>query len=664
MLYLYTLTIFVVVIGLIFATPLRYKSWMSLGLTSMGALWGTFHAIQTLLTGEQTQLWMIPDTPLGMDSGVMDSLSALFVVMIAVGAISSTIYSRGYLEHTLKHKSPAHLSLHYSSLTLMSLSMMAVVVSNGGFSFLFFWEMMTIASFLLILYDAERREVQRAALSYLIMMHVGFVLLVVGFVRLYAITGSSSFSALTDYFSSQPVLPLFFVFLMGFGMKAGLFPLHVWLPEAHPAAPSHVSALMSGIMIKTGIYGILRVTAAITDLEILSTVGLIIFTVGIITGLWGVMLAAVQNDIKRLMAYSSIENIGVILLALGVAALGKASQNNMMEVCGITGALLHTINHSFFKTLLFYGAGNVLSQTHTTSLDRLGGLAKHMPMTALLFGAGIAAICALPPLNGFVSELMIYLGMLNGISLGSDVLASVAGLAALALIGGVVVIACTKLFGIIFLGSPRTHEVAESEEVDNQRIVAMAIPLTGILLVGLFPQGAISVVARASGFFLGAEAESAETLLQLSPIMVSVCRAAWILVGILLFVGYIRHRLMKGKDIRQGSTWGCGFTAINVKMQYTGESFSERLQSIARPLTKDTGEGSSIHKSEIFPRSHNFDIRHKDRIGRLFSAWWMGSLQMINSRVMRLRTGKINHYILFALAFLVLVFLLSIFHQI
>ena len=661
MLYLFSLFAFVAVIALIFGAPLRWKSWVSLALTSVGAVLASFKAIETLLTGEVTQLWVLHGTPFGTDTGSMDGLSALFILVISIGSIAATIYSRGYLAHYLQKKSPAHFSLHYASLTLMSLAMLFVVVSDGGFSFLFFWELMTIASFILILFDAERREVQRAAMSYLIMMHIGFVLLLIGFARLDIVTGAAQFSALPAYYAQAPILPLFIIFLMGFGMKAGLFPLHVWLPEAHPAAPSHVSALMSGVMIKTGIYGILRVTASIDYLPTLHTVGLIILGLGIVTGLWGVILAASQNDMKRLLAYSSIENIGVILIGLGVATLGKATGNDLMAGCGIAGALLHIVNHSLFKSLLFFGAGNVLSKTHTTSLDSLGGLFKYMPITGLLFLAATCAICALPPLNGFVSELLIYLGMLKGISTGSQVLASVAGLAALALIGGIVVIACTKLYGIVFLGSPRTHEVAEASEVDNQRIVAMSIPLAGICLIGLFPQVAVDIVMRGASFFLGAGAT--EVIAPLSPSFVAVCRSAWVLVAVIAVIAWLRYRLMKGRTITEGPTWGCGFTAVNTRMQYTGESFSEGLQSIARPLTHNFGTDETIHKGEIFPKEHKFHIHHRDRIGRLFSAWWVGSLSVINSRVMRLRTGKINHYILFALAFLVVVFVLSIFNM-
>lgn len=654
----FSLLALALIAALIFAAPLRAKVWTALALIAAGALWCSAKAIGVLAQGGVIQLWQENGTLFGGDSGSMDGLSALFVVIVSIGGIAATLYSRGYLAHYLASKSPAHISLHYTALAVMFYAMLGVVTSDGGFSFLFFWELMTVASFLLILFDAERREVRRAALSYLIMMHVGFVLLLVGFVRLDAACGSADFAVLGEYFRTQPALPLCALFLLGFGMKAGLFPMHVWLPEAHPAAPSHVSALMSGVMIKTGVYGILRLASQVPDAATLRTLGLVLLAAGIVTGLWGVILAAAQNDMKRLLAYSSIENVGIIMIGIGIAALGKSSGNQLVAICSLTGALLHTINHALFKSLLFFGAGNVLSKTHTTSLDALGGLSRHMPVTALLFLAGTAAICALPPLNGFVSELLIYSGMLDGIASGSDPLASGAGLAALALIGGLVLLAFTKLYGTVFLGAPRSHEVAEATEVDNFRIAAMTIPLAGILFIGLFPQMAIGIVTRATGFFLRHPADASDFLL--SPALTAVSRTAWLLLAVIGLLAWLRSRALRKRPVAKGATWGCGFTSPNARMQYSGESFSEGLQSIATSLTQNSGEGCAVGKGEIFPSAHNFDIRHKDRVGKLFAAWWVELLRVINKRMMRLRTGKINHYILFALAFLALVFLLSI----
>ena len=657
----YLLTALAAVAAAIFGAPLRAKAWVALAVVAAASAWAGSTAIGVLADGAPRILWQADGFLLGGGGGSMDTLSALFVLLISLGSVASVLYSHGYLAHSLADKSPAHVSLHYTALTVMALSMLGVATSDGGYTFLFFWELMTIASFLLILYDAERRETVRAALAYLIMMHIGFVLLVAGFATLDRACGSADFAALAGYFAGRTPLPLFLVFLLGFGMKAGLFPMHVWLPQAHPAAPSHVSALMSGVMIKTGIYGILRVTAQLADLPALRTAGLILLGCGIATGLWGILLASAQNDIKRLLAYSSIENVGVILIGAGVGTLGLAAGNDTVAACGLCGALLHTFNHSLFKSLLFFGAGNVLTQTRTLSLDALGGLGKHMPVSALLFLAGAAAICALPPLNGFVSELLIYLGLLDGIAAGSGVPAAAAGLAALALIGGLAVLTFTKLYGTVFLGAPRTHEVAESTEVDRVRIAAMALPLAGILLVGLFPQAALDLVVRAAGALAP---EAARGTAPLSPVMTAVCRTAWLLIAVTGLLYAAKSRAQRRRIRRTGPTWGCGFTAPNVRMQYTGESFAEGLQSVAASVAPRSGEGRAVDKSELFPAAHNFDAEHKDRIDALFAAWWVEMLRRINRQMMRLRTGKVNHYVLFALLFLVTVFLLSVFNLI
>ena len=660
--FLYSLLALAVVTALIFAAPLKAKVWATLAVVAAGALWASATAVGVLAGGHTVRLWATDVFLFGSDAGSMDPLSALFALIVSVGAVAAVLYSRGYLAHYLGRKSPTHISLHYTALATMFYAMLGVVTSEGGFSFLFFWELMTVASFLLILFDAERREVRRAALAYVIMMHVGFALLLIGFVRLDSVCGSADFALLGEYFRTQPALPLFVVFLAGFGMKAGMFPMHVWLPEAHPAAPSHVSALMSGVMIKTGVYGVLRTAMYLPAGETLATAGVILLGAGIVTGLWGVLLAAMQNDIKRLLAYSSIENVGIIFIAIGVALLGRSAGNDAVALCGMAGALLHTLNHSFFKSLLFFGAGNLYAEAHTTALDRFGGVARQMPVTAILFLAGTAAICALPPLNGFVSEFIIYTGMFRSIAEGQQVLLAAAGVTALALIGGLALFAFTKLYGIVFLGAPRTHEVAEMHEADNYRIAAMALPAAGILFIGLLPWTVLPLLTKVAATLLpglGAGRQpAAELPLWAGLTQITLVAAVLIAATALLLVA--KRRALRRRTVASGPTWGCGFTAVNTRMQYTGESFVEGLESIVHPFTEEVVEGKAVDKQEIFPSAHDFDIRRKDRVARLFSAWWVESLRLLNARVMRLRTGKINHYILFALLFIVLVFLCSI----
>ena len=657
--YLLTLLAAALAIALIFIVPKRAKVWVATALISVAAIGAIALSVETLLCGD-IRLATFATSLFGKEHISVDGISALFLSIIAIASVATVLYSRGYVGGYLERYSSTHISLHYTALVMLVVSMMLVVVTSGGFSFLFSWELMTIASFILILFEAERQEVRRAALNYLVMMHIGFMFLVAGFVMLYNVTDSANFAAVECYFKVAAPLPLFMMLFIGFGMKAGLFPMHIWLPEAHPAAPSHVSAIMSGVMIKTGVYGILRLMQAIdNNIDLLYNIGLIVLLAGIVTGIWGVIFAAMQNDVKRLLAYSSIENIGVILIGLGVAAVGHAAGSNLIGMCGMCGALLHIVNHSLFKTMLFFSAGNVYSKMHTTAMNQMGGLAKHMPVTAILMLFATVAICALPPLNGFVSELLIYIGMFNGVSDGHEVLYAVGGIIALSLIGGVVVLAFTKLYGIVFLGSPRSHHVAECTEVDNQRIAAMAIPASLILFVGLLPQLAIRPIALVAEAVTGADSSIAVT--QFTPMLTSLSYVGIILILVIALLFVMKYRAQQKRKIESGPTWGCGFTAPNTRMQYTGESFSEGLENVGRPLMKDMVDGRSVDKGEIFPSEHNYKVVHKDKVDSLLGQLWVKMMHNINGFVMRLRTGRVNNYITFALAFLFVVLILTMF---
>lgn len=656
--YLYSLIAAMLVALVIFLVPKRYKVWVATGVVSLVALAAITVAVMAFM-GQPVELVKFVTPFFGEESLAVDKLSALMLIIISVASVATVLYSKGYVAGYLERYSEAHISMHYTALVTLVVSMMLVVVSSGGFSFLFAWELMTIASFMLILFEADRQEVRRAALNYLVMMHIGFLFLVVGFVMLYNVTGSANFAAINAYYEHANLLPLFVILFIGFGMKAGLFPMHIWLPEAHPAAPSHVSAIMSGVMIKTGVYGIIRIMQ-VEELraDMLFTIGLIVLVSGAVTGLWGVILAAMQNDIKRLLAYSSIENVGVILIGLGIAAVGHAAGSPLVGMCGMCGALLHMVNHSLFKTMLFFSAGNIYSKMHTTAMNQMGGLAKHMPITAILMLFATVAICALPPLNGFVSELLIYIGMFNGVSNGYEVLYSVTGIIVLSLIGGIVVLAFTKLYSVVFLGSPRSHHVAESTEVDSLRIVAMSIPAAFILIIGLAPQYVIRPIAHVAEEVTNsvntiAVEHFAPTLESLSYVSI-----AFILVVTLLF--FIKRRAQRNRTIAEGPTWGCGFTAVNTRMQYTGESFSEGLENIGKPLMKNTVDGRAVDKDEIFPLPHRYRIRHKDKVDSLLGRWWVQMMHRINEYVMRLRTGKVNNYITFALLFFVVVLILTL----
>lgn len=631
----------------VFAVPTKAKVWYTVAVIGAGALYAVMTALCSIAGYGFSA---VPDC---------DALSSLFLIIISVASVAASIYSRGYIGHGKTEKPSAHLSLHYAALAVLSFSMMAVVSVEDGFEFLFCWELMTISSFVLIMFEASNPRTRRAAINYLVMMHVGFVLLLCGFAVIGAAGCEVSFDGMAQYFSAHRPLGLFAVFLAGFGMKAGLFPLHVWLPEAHPAAPAHVSALMSGVMIKTGVYGILRVLSHIhTDLM---TIAVILLAAGTLTGLWGVILAALQRDIKRLLAYSSMENIGVIFIGIGGGLSGMAGGNSMLALCCMSGALLHIVNHSLFKTVLFFGAGNVYTQTHTVDMESLGGLCRKMPVTSWLFLFGAAAICSLPPLSGFVSEFLIYVGFLKAVSQASQTLTSLCGIVALSLIGGIVLLAFCKLYGIVFCGRPRSNAVDRATEVDTARIVSFAMPVAGILAIGLLPALFVGPVIRLSADVFSIPMSDAEiAVFQMSDTMTGVSAAAFALIILSAGLIFWKNRALSKRSVYVSPTWGCGFAAVNDRMQYSGESFSEGLQSIASNITKDTGMAGSLDEGEIFPDAHGFDVSHKDKIDNVLSRWWLLLFEEINRRVARLSSNKINHYISYALLFLALVLVLSL----
>lgn len=660
------LIVFLIVIALmsslVFAVPSKAKHTYTFVLLSVCAAVAAYCSLRVFVTGQPLEISLGSNIIFGELLFRMDRLSALFSLMISLAAVAVGIYSKGYLKGYASEKTPQHMSLHLMSLMTMYVAMLSVVLAVDAFSFLFSWEMMTISSFVLILFDAEKREVRRAAISYLILMHVGFIFLLAGFVIVSSSGLDASFDSLMMYFAGHNPLPLFIVFLVGFGMKAGMFPLHIWLPEAHPAAPSHVSAFMSGVMIKMGVYGIMRIISyMVADVF---TIGIILFVIGIVTGLYGAVMAAVQNDIKRLLAYSSIENIGIIFLAMGASAIGYGTGDNFLAVCAMSGALLHTLNHSFFKTLLFFGAGNVYTATHTTSLDAMGGLSRNMPATTVFFLIGVIAISAIPPLNGFVSEFLIYYGLFDSVGSGAgSIIAAMCGIVALSLIGGIVLLAFTKLFGITFLGSPRSHAIEHAEEVSISRLIACVIPVGGILLVGLAPFFFADGMFAVAGDLMFVD-NAPELYMELDTQVWKMSSVAVMLIIVVILLLVYRRLKLRDKTVERSPVWGCGFTASSHKMQYSGESFSEGLYGISTPVAKTTTGGNVVNKSEIFPAKHSFGLKHKDKVSVLLSRWWIEFMRRVNMRVRKLNTGKVNHYVMYALIFLVLILILSLTHLI
>ncbi|MDX9729474.1 MAG: proton-conducting transporter membrane subunit, partial [Bacteroidales bacterium] len=517
---------------------------------------------------------------------------------------------------------------------------------------------MALSSFFLVIFEAEERSIMKTGISYLIQMHVGMFFILVAFLLVQAGTGQMSFDALDEYFAGHRNLPLFLLFFAGFAIKAGFIPLHTWLPEAHPAAPSHVSGVMSGVMIKMGIYGIVRVLISMQS-DLLVT-GVIILLVSLLTGVMGVMMAIVQGDLKRLLAYSSIENIGIIGIGLGLGVIGQALSNPVLALLGYSGGLLHLLNHSLFKSLLFFNSGSVYLATHTRNMERMGGLMKRMPWTAVLFLIGSLAICGLPPFNGFISEYLIYMGMFSSLS-GSELYPSmliVGSVAALSLIGGLAVFCFTRAFGITFLGTPRTEAATNATEVRRAMIIPQLVTVALILLIGigspLVVKPVFEIVART--WNLGALPMVTGAF---TANLTQISLAGGIFIVLLTALLLYRRYHLSRTSVTSGPTWGCGYTAATPKQQYTATSFAYNYNHLAKPLLQTRKEMDDIGEGEIFPRRRSFISHSEDFFRRVLidrpADWTAGLLK----KIAVMQTGQIRHYILYAFLFMLLVLLLA-----
>jgi len=493
-------------------------------------------------------------------------------------------------------------------------------------------------------------------------MHIGVLFLTAAFIWVYFSEGSFEFSAIEKFFSSNQNLWLFLLFFIGFGIKAGFIPLHSWLPQAHPAAPSHISGVMSGVIVKLGIYGIFRIILLLkSDYTIL---GEIIIILSVLTGLYGILNAAVHRDFKKMLAYCTIENIGIIGIGIGLGLLGMGNGNSLLIVLGFTGALLHSLNHSLFKSLLFYTSGSVYQQTHTRDMEKLGGLIHRMPQSAMFFLAGGMAIGGLPPFNGFVSEFLLYSGILLGIkSIGvTYVSLLIFALAGLALIGGISMLTFTKSFGTIFLGTPRTPLQQQPKEVTTIMRLPQYFILIIMLSIGLFPQYYFSVVSTIVTGFISPD--SGQRFLIPASLINSICaigKFAMLFLLLLILIYLIRKSFIRRHPVTAGSTWGCGYAVPSARMQYTGKSFSKSLGKLLNFVVLEKKKYKEIAVDEIFPAERKHSSHYNDFfVTRIFDRIADRLLYSMNY-FQFIQNGKIQLYILYGVFFIVLVFLGTIF---
>lgn len=620
----------------------------------LGSLAGLACAVSVLWTGQAVNLRASWQVPFGSLSLTMDALSAVFVLPITLVVALAACYGAQYLRGSYR---PTVTGPAWFFFNLLAAAMLLVVTASNGVLFLLSWEGMSLASFFLVVTDHEHESTRRAGWLYLVAMHLGTACLLVLFLLLGRSSGTLDF----ERFACEAGLGgvLFILALVGFGTKAGFVPVHVWLPEAHPAAPSHVSAVMSGVMLKTGIYGILRTLTFLGPIS--AWWGWTLVAVGVVSGVLGVLFALAQHDLKRLLAYHSVENLGIIAIGLGVGLLGLAHHIPAMAFLGFTGALLHVLNHALFKSLLFLGAGAIQHGAGSRDVDHLGGLLKTMPVTGFTFLVGACAISGLPPLNGFVSELLIYVAVLRGVAEHGHVagvgwiLLCVLVIGGLALIGGLAAACFAKAFGCVFLGEPRGDSAHHGHEVGAAMRAPMlllagacfAVALAGPIWPFVY-SNSLSALAPADFSALTAVGLDSARL----PLAV-VCGASWVLLALVGLLAIVRRRLLAGRQVERAPTWDCGYAAPTARMQYTGSSFASPLlllfRMVLRPHVKLRPPAG------LFPRQASFASETPDVFQAYLFRPVFTALVWVAARLRWLQHGRIQSYVLYiALTILVL----------
>ncbi len=652
------------------AIALRHRPRMLLGvifpLTALGGLalvvsgwWGIQAAPATLVLPLG-----LPDLPFHLRE---DALSGFFLVLLGGVAFAVSIYSVGYFSNGPDGPALALLTLQYNAFLA---SMALVFIADDAYSFLVAWEVMAVSSYFLVTTEHHEERSRQAGFLYLLMAHLGAVAILLAFGVLQGEAGGHAgyaFSAMRE----APLSPLwasvaFFLAFFGFGAKAGMLPLHVWLPDAHPAAPTPVSALMSGVMLKTAIYGMVRLSYDLIG-DIQWEWGLIVLLVGTATSLFGVLYALMQHDLKRLLAYHSVENIGIILIGFGLSLIFFGTGHVLAGALGLVASLYHTLNHALFKGLLFLGAGAVLHATHERDLNALGGLIHRMPHTAVYFLIGALAISALPPLNGFVSEWLTFQTALQALTLEQSALRSLIPLSAavLALSGALTAMCFVKVYGIAFLGRARVgmarrikpegvHEVGLAERL------GMAWLAAGCVVLGLFPLGlvrALDTVSRSlTGAGLGPEAVAAGWL-WLVP--VSLEQASYSPVIFLLVVisvvaaTFVVVRYSFHGRLRRSDPWDCGFPAQTARMQDSADAFGQPIRHVFAPIFLMHRRLPAADDPE--PR---FQLHIEDRHWYWLYQPLAALAESVSAHIARIQHGRISIYLLYS--FLTLVVLLAL----
>src|SRR5665213_2297372 len=519
----------------------------------------------------------LPDLPFHTR---LDPLSAFFLLVLGLAGTGISTFAAGYFRSG-EGTAPALLGLHYH---MFLASMVMVILADDAYLFMVAWETMALSSYFLVTSHHRIPEIRSAGFLYLVMAHIGAICILLSFGVLQGGSWQFTFDAmrhasLSHFWASTA----FILALLGFGAKAGLVPMHVWLPEAHPAAPSPVSAMMSGLMLKTAIYGILRISFDLLHLK-LWWWGVLMLVMGLFSAMFGAIFAAVQSDMKRLLAYSSIENIGLIFTGIGLSIVFETHNLHLYAALALTAALVHALNHAFFKSLLFLVTGSVLHATKTRNLGKLGGLIRRMPWVAALALVGTLSIAGLPPFNGFVSEWLLLQSFLFTPQIASSFLNMLIplGAAALALTAALAAYVMVKFYGVIFLGQPREADLVNAHDANWLERLGLGWLALGCILIGVLPQFAIGAAGAVTHHLLNQAVRPGSTMWWIAPIAPEQASYSGLilLAGIVAVVGvtFVLVRILAHGRIRRTAPWDCGYPWQTPRMQDTAEGFGQPIR--------------------------------------------------------------------------------------
>ncbi len=623
------------------------------------ALLSALPAVEAL-TGKSSE-WVYPGNAItGPVPLRLDALSGWFILIISFLFLTGLFYGFYYLKpHAARHR---NLTFHYMAYLLLYGSLTSLCVVQNSLVFLTVWEVMTLAALAVVIFEHEKEATVQAGINFLIQSHVSVLFLTAGFLWAAIRSGSYDFAGMARATAGSPeAVPVMLMLCLftGFGIKAGFVPFHTWLPYAHPAAPAHISGIMSGIIIKAGIFGILRMLMVIP--ADYTTLGYIILAVASASGLYGVMLAIVQHNLKKLLAYHSVENIGIIGIGIGIGCIGLGNGNQTMAMLGFAGALLHTLNHALFKSLLFYAAGIVYRSAHTLDTGHLGGLIKKMPQTAALFLVAAIAISGIPPFNGFISEFILYTGLYQWL-INASLLPSMAALIvilALVLTGGLALLCFTKAFGIVFLGSARKVSGHEIAEPGFRQLIPLYLTALLIALIGVFPQFFFGVTLAPARLLAGTAAPGT-----ISPgrdftdLLQTVSLAMWGLIFLSGLLFFIRKLALRNRTLSVGPTWGCGYGAPNPKMQYTAASFVRSYRKLNSPLLLFSQKKKEI--DTLFPEHAAYESHAGDKIEKWLIDKPLQALKAFLGRFLFFQNGRLQSYLLYGILYVLLLILVPL----